>query len=154
MFKFGGKDTDGDEIYDKDDVNIKQEVKWYEEEEDIYVRTELELSTPESLELQQALINKSREEAKDDPNMQLIRNYEKTIEKATTLDKFEGANDSYMKIRSDPSKLAQFNTAWDIKSDKNPGGKRSETEGRALYFAWWVNGVDYMRLEKLPEIPK
>ena len=138
----------GVRTYNTDDPDIKQEVKWYEEEEDIYVQTELKLYTPESLLLREALLNKEREEAKPESNIQVIRQYEQVIEKATMLAGFEAATQEYMRIKSDPSKLAQFNIAWDVKSNINTTGALTELEGREKFLTWYMDTLDSMRSPK------
>lgn len=134
--------------YDETDSNLKQAFQWYEEEEDIYVQTELKLYTPESLLLREALLNKEIEEAKPERNMQVIRQYEQVIEKSTMLAGFEAATQEYMRIKSDPSKLAQFNMAWNVKSDLNPTGSLTELEGREEFLTWYMDTINSMRSPK------
>ena len=134
----------GVKIYDKKNTDIAQQVRWYEDEEDIYVQTKLKLYTPDSLELRQAILNRNRELAKDNSNTLLIRNYEQTIEKATTLSGFEAATQEYMRIRIDPSKLAQFNTAYNVVSDQNKDGITA-IEARTQYLQEYVDTLNSMR---------
>jgi len=142
---------DGVRTYNTDDANIKQQFEWYEEEEDIYVQTELKLYSPESLALRQALLNKEIEEDKDVPNMQVIRQYEQVIEESTMLASFEAIAWEYTKIQSDPSKLQQFNIAWDVKSDLNPNGSLTELEGRERFLSSHVDTINSMTAPKPKE---
>ena len=135
----------GVKIYDENNVDITQQVRWYEDEEDIYVQTELKLATVDSLKLRLAILNKKREEAKDKPNIKLIRNYEQVIEGATSLSGFEAATQEYMRIKIDPSKLAQFNTAYNIISKENTNGLLTEIEGRTKFLQDYVDTLNSMR---------
>ena len=80
--------------------------------------------------------------------MQVIRQYEQVIEKSTMLAGFEAATQEYMRIKSDPSKLAQFNMAWNVKSDLNPTGSLTELEGREEFLTWYMDTINSMRSPK------
>ena len=115
------------------------EYTWYDEEEAIFIAKKLELSSTASLELRQALLNKSREEAKDKPNIDLIRQYDQVIEKATALAGFEAATAEYMRIQVDPTRKEQ------MQSSMNPDNTLTEEEVRTQFLRNWMDTLNAAR---------
>ena len=76
---------------------------------------------------------------KDKPNIDLIRQYDQVIEKATSLAGFEAATAEYMRIQVDPTRKEQ------MESSMNQDNTLTDEEVRTQFLRNWMDTLNAAR---------